>query len=910
MKLLSRYIFLSCFWLIPFLGRTQVLVHKTDGGFSLQEFAIKSELQFLFENDDFRNIKLIVSNDSTPLIEALNESLKASKASAFFKEPNYVLITKHKIESKLPIELFETQKDVVNEPETKSTNNYLKTNRQIGVKTIIIGNKKDGAYQSSVKITGKVKNRISDEPIYGVTIYVDETKDGTITDFNGTYSLTLPKGTYHISTKSLEYEEVKYILKVYSDDKLDFSLDSKVYDLGEVIVRADAVANVERPAMGIEKLTTKTLKTIPRVMGETDIVKVALLLPGVQSVGEGTGGFNVRGAPADQNIFYLNQIPIYNTSHLMGFFSSFTPNAIGEFSLYKSSFPANFGGRLSSVFDIQTKEGRKDGFMLRGGISPITTDALIEGSLNKKKLTYLLGIRTTYSDWVLNLINVPAFENSSGKFRDGILALNYDLNKNNQLKFTSYYSYDRVNLNGLTDFNYQNLGGSLSWKKIIKNKHQFELSAVSSNYQYNEQNTVTDFQDYNLRYALNHYEAKSNLTLRPTNKHTILIGANTVLYQLDMGELNPIGTESVIQSLDFGAEKGLESGIYINEEWKLNARISLNGGVRLNSYQYLGPQNTYTYLNGAERTIENIIDTIYYASNKVIASYLNPDVRLSVKFAFNEFFSLKGSINQVHQYINMLSNTVALAPNAKWKLADHHIKPMQGWQYSLGAFKNLKQNKYELSFELYYKNVTQLVEFKDGANLVVSTIPETELLQGELNAYGGELMLKKTAGNLTGWINYTYARSLVQVLGINYGEIYPANYDKPHALNVVANYKFSRRINVSSNVVFASGRPITYPTAVFYQTDFPNTFYSTRNEFRIPDYLRFDLSMSYEGNLKKDKPIHGIWNVSVYNLLGRNNAFTVYALQEGSSINGYQLSIFGSPIVSVAYQFKLGSYEQ
>ncbi|MDP4687411.1 MAG: TonB-dependent receptor [Salibacteraceae bacterium] len=909
MKEFSRAILFSCFWLISMLGNAQTLVHKADNGFSLQDFSAKNELLFLFENEDYKGVKLIVINDSTPLLEALNQSLKAIEAHAFFKEPNYVLITKNKIESNLPVELFETQENVVIEPKEKASN-YLKTNRQVGIKTVVIGNKKDGAYQSTVNITGNVKNRISGEPIFGVTIYIDETKGGTITDFDGNYSLKLPKGTYHISTKSLEYEELKYILKVYSDGQLDFTLNSKVYDLGEVIVRADAVANVERPAMGLEKLTTKTLKTIPKVMGETDIVKVALLLPGVQSVGEGTGGFNVRGAPADQNIFYLNQIPVYNTSHLMGFFSSFTPNAIGEFSLYKSSFPANYGGRLSSVFDIQTKEGRKDGFMLRGGISPITTDALVEGSLNKKKLTYLLGIRTTYSDWVLNLINVPAFENSSGKFRDGILQLNYDLNKNNQLKFTSYYSYDRINLNGLTDFNYQNLGGSLSWKKIIKNKHQFELSTVSSNYQYNEQNTVTDFQDYDLRYALNHHEAKANLTLRPNHKHTILIGANTVLYQLDLGELNPIGNESVIQSLDFGAEKGLESGIYINEEWKLNGRISLNGGVRLNSYQYLGPQTTFTYQDGAERSIDNITDTTFYGANKVIASYFNPDVRFSAKFAIDEFFSLKGSVNQVHQYINMLSNTVALAPNAKWKLADHHVKPMQGWQYSVGAFKNLKQNKYELSLELYYKKVTQLVEFKDGANLVVSTLPETELLQGELNAYGGELMLKKSSGKLTGWINYTYARSLVQVQGINYGEIYPANYDKPHALNVVANYKFSRRINVSSNMVFASGRPITYPTAVFYQTDFPNTFYSTRNEFRIPNYLRFDASMSYEGNLKKDKPIHGIWNVSVYNLLGRNNAFTVYALQEGSSINGYQLSIFGSPIVSVAYQFKLGSYEQ
>jgi hypothetical protein len=912
---MRKWSFIICSILLstPFFGVAQNLSIAKHNGITLdrlsQEFEREFGYYFLFENDSLKGTILLVENDSTTLASVLKTSLSSRGAFAHIDKQKHVFITTYKIDDQLDTTLFETPLKSV-EQIKPTTNRYLQTSRQIGVKTIVLGNKKEGAYQSKVTVSGMVSNKITGEPIFGITLFIDELKDGTITDFDGKYELNLSKGTYHLSVKSLEFEEVKYILKMYSDDKMNIELDSKVYNLGEVVVRADAVANVERPAMGIEKLTTKTLKTIPKVMGETDIVKVALLLPGVQSVGEGTGGFNVRGAPADQNIFYLNQIPVYNTSHLMGFFSSFTPNAIGEFSLYKSSFPANFGGRLSSVFDIRTKESTEENFMLRGGISPVTTDALIEGSLNKKKLSYLLGMRTTYSDWVLNMINVPALENSSGKFRDGILNLSYDLNKTNELRFTSYYSFDRINLNGLTDFNYQNLGGSLSWRKLIKDKHQFELTAVSSNYQYNEQNTVTDFQDYDLKYALNHHELKGNLTLRPHQNHTILVGANTVLYQLDLGELNPYGSESIIQPIDFGAEQGLESGFYINEEWKVNARLSLNGGVRLNLYHYLGPQTVYTYLNETERSIESITDTIYYGKRKSIAQYINPDVRLSAKFALSEFFSIKASVNQVHQYINMLSNTIALAPNAKWKLADQHIKPMEGWQYSIGAFKNLKQNQYEISLELYYKKVTQLVEFKDGANLIVSTLPETELLQGELNAYGGELMLKKLSGRLTGWINYTYARSLVRVAGINYNEIYPANYDKPHALNVVANYKFSRRLSLSSNMVFATGRPITYPTAVFYQTDFPNTYFSTRNEFRIPNYLRFDVSLSYEGNLKKEKPIHGIWNISVYNLLGRNNAFTVYALQEASNINGYQLSIFGSPIVSIAYQFKLGSYEQ
>jgi hypothetical protein len=414
---------------------------------------------------------------------------------------------------------------------------------------------------------------------------------------------------------------------------------------------------------------------------------------------------------------------------------------------------------------------------------------------------------------------------------------------------------------------------------------------------------------------LNHLEARTSLSLVPNDYHRINIGANSVLYQLDQGSYRPLNEESLVIPIQLKKEQGLESGVFINEEWKPSPVFSLSAGVRYNFYTFLGTHDSYIYKEGQPLEIDNIIDTVYYGKNKKVKSYTAPDLRLSSQYAITEIMSKKAAFNQVHQYIFMLSNTIAVAPTDKWKLVDEHIKPMAGEQYSLGYFSELKKHAYEFSTELYYKKVRNLVEYKDGANLLVNPIPETDVLQGNLNSYGVECMLKKLSGKLNGWMSYTYSRAIVQVNGdkpaekINFGNAYPANYDKPNAFNIVANYKFSHRLSISSNIVYATGRPITFPAAVYYQNGIPIIHYSARNEYRIPDYFRVDVSVNIEGNLKSKKFKHSSWNLSVYNLLGRDNPYSIYFKQEGWLINGYQLSIFGSPIFSLTYNFKLGSYE-
>jgi len=378
-------------------------------------------------------------------------------------------------------------------------------------------------------------------------------------------------------------------------------------------------------------------------MGERDIIKVALLLPGVQSVGEGAAGYNVRGSPADQNVFYINNIPVYNVSHLMGFFTAFTPEAIDEFTLYKSNIPAKYGGRLSSIFDIKAKEGSKKKFSIRGGISPITGSLMVEGPFAKDKSSYMIGVRSTYSNWVLKLIDNYEIQNSEAYFADAVANFSIALNPNNQLKLLTYFSYDDINLASQTKFNYQNEGASLGWEHIINNKHNLEVSMVYAKYAFEEQNNELSLAAYKQNYSLNHNEARVNFILRPNNNHQISVGFNSTLYLLDRGQHLPLGDESLTKAVNLGNEKGFETGFYIDEEWTVSPLFSISGGFRYNIYAYLGPQTVYEYGEGQPLEPESIIDTVSYGDNEIVQSYSGPDFRLAAKYIFTPNFSIKAT---------------------------------------------------------------------------------------------------------------------------------------------------------------------------------------------------------------------------------------------------------------------------
>jgi len=865
------------------------------------------------------DVTIIFSAGNNEILDVLQSNLSTSNIKVSADEYGNIFLTKDvTLKTRLPDDFFAISQSNTDNEISKSNiadkESFLKTNHEYISKTFIVGTKKAGVYKTEAVVTGKILSFNDSLPLAGATVYIDQLQKGAATDMDGFYTISVPKGKYNLKVRNVGYEETSFKVDVLSSGTQDFYILKKVFLMETVEIRSEADHNVKSVQMGVEKISIKDINEIPTVLGERDIIKVALLLPGVQSIGEGSSGFNVRGSPSDQNIFYIGDVPVYNTSHLFGFFSSFNSDAVSEFKLYKSSIPAKYGGRLSSIFDIQALQGNMEKFSARGGISPITARLLAEGPIIKNKLSYMAGIRTTYSDWVLNFVNVPEVKNSKGNFGDGIFNLTYDLNNKNRIKLFGYYSYDNINLASKINNYYENAGGSINWYHSFNENHGFDFSLAQSRYSFTEDNYEYSVSAYTLNYELQHTQLNLGLTWKPAENHTLNYGLSSVLYQLDNGKQVPYGDESLITPTELGSEKGIESGIYLSDQWTVGPLLTVYGGIRFNYFAYLGPNEVFKYQDNSPKIPENIMDTLQFSDNQIIKDYGGLDYRLGVTYLLNQDVSIKAGYNRMHQYIFMLSNTIAISPTDKWKLSNYNIEPMTGNQFSLGFYANLENQKYELSIEGYYKKIDNLVEYKDGAELVVNPHPEQDVLQGTLDAYGIEFMLRKPFGKLNGWINYTWSSSTVlvdnKITGEqnNFGIAYPANYDKPHSVNLVANYKISKRVSFSGNVVYSTGRPITYPTSIYYQDGQPLLNYSLRNEYRIPDYFRIDASFKVEGNLKKNKWLHGSWIFSVYNLTGRNNAYSVYFKSEEGFIRGYKLSIFAVPIFSVTYDFKLGNY--
>lgn len=898
-----------------------VLLDETYDNLNWKTFADKVEnefsIRFYYITDSIPALNLHSTQFPVSLIDMLSINLTPHKIKFSVNENAVFITNSQKLSTRLSDDFFIKESIAaqrIDTADSRKERDFLATTKEQPALSIVIGIKGKNAEKKTALFSGKITDIKEHRPIEGATLYFIELSKGTQTNEKGTFSISIPKGKFTLVISSIEYKESRYELRVLSDGFAELEMEPEVYSLDEVVIRSDKEDMLKGTNTGFEKITAKSLKQIPAVMGERDLIKVALLLPGVQSVGEGSSGFNVRGAPSDQNMFYINKVPVYNTSHLLGFFSAFNPDVVDDFTLYKGSIPTIYGGRLSAIFNINAKQGNMESFSARGGISPITARLMLETPIIKKKLSILVAARSTYSDWALKMIQNPEIKNSKASFIDFVTNISYNINDNNQLNIFGYYSKDDIKIVDKTTFEYANKGASLSYFHAFNNKNNLNLSLAFSDYAFKEINTENTINAYSQSYWLQHDEINLNFTFRPTEKHTITTGLNSILYGLKNNPFLPYGDSSLVYPKQLENEQGIENDLFVNDEWKVLPTLTLAAGLRYNIFTNLGPKTVVTYKSGFPISEETVFDTLYFGSNKPTKTYKGLDYRFSGTYQINPEMSVKLSYNRVHQHIFMLSNTIALSPTDKWKLADYNIKPMVGDQVSLGYYVLLNRGKIEASSEIYFKNVDNLVEFKDGANLLVSEYPEQELVQGNLKAYGIELMLKKPQGKLNGWINYTYARSTILVdnkltgQNVNFGLRYPANYDKPHSMNLVANIKLSKRISFSGNIVYSTGRPITYPTAIYYQNGQQFLHYSKRNEYRIPDYFRTDFSFVMEGNLKRHKLFHGSWILSVYNATGRENAYSVYFEAKEGVINSYKLSIFGAPIFSLTYDFKLGNY--
>jgi len=884
----------------------------------VQEVESQTGYHFYYDASQTDSIKITHRAAAEPLNLLLDEVLRGTELHYSIDEQGRVFITKTiQVYTTLPPGFFGRKKNVdtssfavadADDAGKEAANNKLKASLEnklfeIGIKTNNIG-------QGNATIAGYIRDVKTGEPIIGANIYTENRKNGTVTDQFGYFALTLTKGRYTLLISSIGMNDTKRQVMLYTDGKLNIEMYEYVPTLKRVIVSADKTVNVKGVDMGVQKINIKNIKQIPTAFGEADVLRVVLTMPGVTSVGESSTGFNVRGGAADENLILFSDATIYNPSHFFGFFSAFNPDVVKDVQLYKSSIPEKYGGRLASVLDVSSREGNKKKFAGSGGIGPLTSRLTLEGPIDSGKTSFIIGGRTTYSDWLLKKIPNDEYKNSSANFYDVNLILSHEFDPKNNLYISGYLSQDKFKLNSDTLYKYANKNANIKFKHIFNNKFYGVFTAGVDDYQFAISSTQNPVNAYKFSFQIGQATFRADFNYALNNKHTLDFGLTSLLYKLHPGSYEPNDKQSLVAIDKIQPEQALESAVYLGDKYDVSSNFSISAGVRFSMYNYLGPQQLYQYAPGLPREVSNITDTLTYPSGKFIKTYSGPEIRLSARYSVSDNSSFKISYNTLRQYIHMLSNTTAISPTDIWKLSDPNIKPQSGDQFSLGFYKNLKSNTIETSIEVYYKRLNDYLDYKSGAQLVLNHHIETDIANSKGYAYGAELMIKKTAGKLNGWLSYTYSRTMLKTNDplvtepVNHGAYYPSDFDKPHVVNFIGNYRFSHRFSISLNVIYSTGRPITLPIGEYYYGGSYRVLYSDRNQYRIPDYFRTDFSMNIEGSHKIKMFAHSSWTIGVYNISAKKNPYSVYFTSENGVVNGYKLSIFGTAIPFITYNFK------
>jgi hypothetical protein len=882
----------------------------------IKEFTAEIESQtdyfFYYDISLFDSLRITISVHQEPLSTVLEKAFQKTDFKYSIGPRDEVFLTKEAVVqthlAPVAVETVKGKHPVYVEPteDDKSTNlQYAAIENklyQIGI------NANNG--QPNALLSGYIRDAKTGEAVAGASVYIDKPKRiGAFSDQYGYYSISLPKGRHVLNIQSIGMKDTHRQIVLSGDGKFNIDLIGQVMMLRNVIVSAEKMSNIKGVQMGVQKLDVKTLKQVPVVFGEADLLRVLLTLPGVKSVGEASTGLNVRGGSADQNLILFNDATIYNPAHFFGFFSAFNPDVVKSVELYKSSIPARYGGRLSSVIDIEGREGNKKEFSGSAGIGLVTSRLEIEGPLVKDKTSFILSGRTTYADWLLNLL--PAqYKNSKASFYDLNLNISHQINKNNNLYLTAYTSKDNFNLNNDTTYGYRNLNLSLKWKHSFNDKLYGVFTTGYDRYAYDITSTMNPVNAFKLDFDVNqsYFKAQFNYYLNP--KHALEFGVNTLYYKLHPGTFDPVGEPSLQVPDTVAQEQALESALYISDKYSITPSFVIEAGLRYSVFNSLGPATINEYAPGIPKTDDNVIGVKTYSAGQNIKTYSGPEYRLSVRYEFTDDFSIKASYNTERQYIHMLSNSTAISPTDIWKLSDPNILPQLGSQISLGLYKNLKNNTIETSVEVYYKNIQNYLDYKSGAVLVLNHHIETDVINTRGKAYGVEFMVKKATGKLNGWLSYTYSRVLLKQDDPNAGELinngayYPADYDQPNSATMVGNYRINHRFSISLNSTYSTGRPITQPVGVYYYFNSYRTLYSDRNAYRIPDYARTDFSMNIDGNHKVHQKFHNSWTLGVYNIFGRHNPYSVYYVSQNGVVNGYKLSIFGSAIPFINFNIK------
>jgi Outer membrane receptor proteins, mostly Fe transport len=774
----------------------------------------------------------------------------------------------------------------------------------------VIGNENLPNPSERATLTGVVTYVNTGEPVVGVVLYTEDIRYTATSDAFGFYSLRLPTGRQKILIKGLGMKDTQRNLEIFSDGKLNVELEEEVFSLREIVVVSERHMRVRNTNLGVERVQISEIKNIPTAFGESDVIKIVMMLPGVKTVGEASSGFNVRGGSTDQNLILFNGGTIYNPTHLFGFFSAFNPDLVREIELYKSSIPAKYGGRISSVLEIAGREGNKKEFTGQASLGLLTSRITLEGPIGKNT-SFILGGRTTYSNWLFrSLPEKSGYRDGNAGFYDLNAILDHKLSDKDNLYISGYYSHDRFSFESAEKYEYANANASLKWRHVFNSRFTGTLMGGYDHYDYETKTNDNPFDAYKLAFGINQYFGKMDFTFYLNEKHTLDFGINSILYNLNPGKFDPNHKESLIIADKVQDEKAIESAIYLAEKWDISPELSLNIGLRYSIFNAVGPREYNLYDTQSLPSLTSVVATKEAAEWKIFKTYHNPEFRFSVRYAFSNDFSIKAGINTLSQYIHKLSNTTIMSPTDTWKLSDVNIKPQRGMQVAAGIYKNFMNNIIETSVEGYYKTMNDYLDYRGGAVLSMNHYIETDVISTSGKSYGVELMVKKNQGKLNGWASYAYSRAMLRQDNplihrpVNNGDWYAADYDKPHEFKFVGNYRFTQRYSISLNCDYSTGRPITLPTSKFEYAGGEYAFYSERNQYRIPDFFRLDFSFNIAPSHHLTLLTHSTISIGVYNLTGRKNAYSVYYIAENGVLNGYKMAIFGAPIPYVSYNIK------
>ncbi|WP_222984423.1 TonB-dependent receptor [Flagellimonas meishanensis] len=780
--------------------------------------------------------------------------------------------------------------------------------------------------QQKYTLSGTISEANSNETLIGVTIAFPELRTGATTNEYGFYSITLPQGEYNVVVSYLGFQDVRQTINLNSDVKKDFRLLEKAEELEEVVVTDDAERlDIRKPQMSVNTLAAQTIKQIPVVLGEADVIKSLLLLPGVTNAGEASSGFNVRGGAVDQNLILLDEAVVFNSSHLFGFFSVFNPDAIKDVKLFKGGIPARYGGRVSSVLEIFQKEGNSKEFKVNGGIGAVASRLLLEGPIDKDRTAFLVGGRASYAHLFLPLLDID----DKAYFYDLNTKINHKINDRNSIFLSGYFGRDLFSINDSFINIYGNAVGNFRWNHLFSDKLFSNLSLIYSDYFYGLELDFVGFdwdsgiQNFNVKYDLKHYVS---------DKLQINYGLNNIYYVFNPGKIRPNSPDSGIVEEQLTKKYANENAIYVDVEHKISESLSVEYGLRASQFNRFGQDEFFVYENDNPVIFDPFalvyreaepIDTISPGRGGTLKKFFNLEPRISMSYNFNGKSSVKASYTKLAQYLHLLSNTSSPTPLDVWTPSGPFIEPQLLDQYAVGYFRNIKDGAYSFETEAFYKDIQNRIDYIDGADLIANNAIEQVILNGVARAYGIEFLLRKNEGAFTGWLAYTLSRSEQRTpgrdlralgidtgrsdleTGINFGEWYSTPFDKTHDISIYGNYELNDNWSLNANFIYQTGQPTNYPVGQFEFEGITVPFYGLRNKERLPDYHRLDISATLTPRKNKDRNFQSEWVFSIYNAYNRRNAASInFRENDDTGRNeAIRTSIFGI-IPAITYNFK------